>query len=132
MPHKLKLLFLCWLAFAGSAVAQSKLAKSFQRIPYTYIYRLSADEVKRFYQKGAGEVDESFFHTLYNSYAAYTVNPEQLPHGHYLFAYASGLDLAYELKSINPYSIMLPPNQLGAGARASAKGFRGEDILQGH
>lgn len=111
MPHKLKLLFLCWLAIAGSAVAQSKLAKSLQRSPYTYIYRLSADEVKRFYQKGAGVVDESFFHTLYDSYAAYTVYPEQIPHGHYLFAYASGPDLAYELKSINPYSVKLLPNQ---------------------
>ncbi|MCX2741789.1 carboxypeptidase-like regulatory domain-containing protein [Pontibacter anaerobius] len=111
MTYKLCISIFCCLILSSPAIAQAKLSKSLQRSPYTYIYSISTEEARLYLEKGPKVVQESFFHTLVDSFAVQTTYQKQLGQGHFLFAYASGSDLVYEIHQVRPYGIKLLQNQ---------------------
>lgn len=68
---------------------------------YTFIYKISNDEVKTLYKNEDSAVPEQYFHTLTDFYPTDSAYRKKLPAGHYLFIKSVAGKLDCELESVN-------------------------------
>jgi hypothetical protein len=80
---------------------------------YTYVFRLDDREARTLYRKDIYAVTDTYFHTVVDSFPTRKVYDERrLLRGHYLFTYAKGGRLAYDLMSVCPLSVKVLNNQV--------------------
>jgi len=89
------LLFLCFTVFLCKA--QKPLTNSRQSSYYTYIYKLSAEDVLNFYTHPGKDPDEKILHNPVDSFKTDKRWDNNLPPGNYLKVYAEKNQLEYKL-----------------------------------
>lgn len=98
-------LFLLLAGWTSLSIGQDLLTS--RRTSYfTYTYTLTATEAKTLYTKGLGEVNESYFHTLTDSFPTDSGYQDNLPYGHYLHVHAEDHELVLNLRSVNQLRLM--------------------------
>lgn len=107
-----KLLLILTGIFFPLVISAQSLTNSRQTSYYTYIYQLKHEEAKNIYRKDLYVVDQSYFHTVADSFPTGKKYDKTLPYGHYLITYADGGDLVYELKSVNNLRLQLLNNKV--------------------
>ncbi|MFC6997276.1 carboxypeptidase-like regulatory domain-containing protein [Rufibacter roseus] len=111
LPFQL-LLLSCCLFFAFSAYGQQNLANSRTTSYFTYVYKITDAEAKTLYKKGVQATKQSYFHTAIDSFPTHQIYSKPLAQGHYLFTYASGPELVFELRSQSNLEMKLLQNQI--------------------
>lgn len=91
---------LIFLLVSSQAFPQ-ELPASRRTSHYTYIFRITNDEARAVYRRGMDKVTESYFRSAVDSFPTDQRYTGKLPIGRYLFAYAAGDELVYELQSVN-------------------------------
>jgi len=86
--HSFKALLVVVFSIGYILTFSQNLLKSRHSSFYTYIYKLTDQEAKQIYQKDLWVVDQSFFHTLVDSFPTDREYLGKLPTGHYIKTYA--------------------------------------------
>ncbi|MDX2245933.1 MAG: carboxypeptidase-like regulatory domain-containing protein [Bacteroidia bacterium] len=108
-------LLMCLLFLFVFSAAQD-LIRSRHTSYMTYIFRLENEEANRLYKGGITNVDESFFHTLLDSFPTDSGQYKRpLATGHYLFAHVQDAELKVELYSEDRLGIQLINNKQDFG-----------------
>ena len=102
-------LFLLILLFSTNTYGQ-KLLKSRQTSYYTYIFKISDHEAKKVYKKGLRIIDESYFHTLVDSFCTDSIYSGTLDIGHYLRAHSDKDKLSLEITTVQNYGVYVVNN----------------------
>ncbi len=93
-------------------VLGQKLVNSRQTSYFTYIYRISNEEAKQFYEEKVLPSDESLFYQKVDSFPTDSTYRGKLEAGHYLYGYAQKSNLIYELESVGGPTLMILNNQV--------------------
>jgi TonB-dependent SusC/RagA subfamily outer membrane receptor len=100
----LLLVFLCNISGAQN------LIESRQTSYYTYIFKLNNDEARKVYKKDQWQVDESYFHTLVDSFPTDSAYRMDLPVGHYIKVYTDKNKLKFHITSVQNFDVMIAKN----------------------
>ncbi|MBB3701032.1 carboxypeptidase-like regulatory domain-containing protein [Flammeovirga yaeyamensis] len=87
-----------------------KLLESRQTSVHTYVFQLSQEEAKTIYKEGVSEIDETYFHTLVDSFATDGYYAKNLPEGHYLYAFAKGGELESSVVTVENLDVFIVQN----------------------
>lgn len=87
-----------------------KLLNSRRSSYYTYIFQISNYETEKIYKKGLYKVNNSIFHTKYDSFPTGLQYDKALPFGHYLFVCSKNNKIEIELRSVSNVEIRLVKN----------------------
>jgi len=79
----IKFLFLLIPIFPVLKLQSQDLLNSRRSSYYTYIYKLTDSEAKKIYKNETWEVEESYFHTLIDSFPTDSQYTRKLETGHY-------------------------------------------------
>ncbi len=101
--------FIFMLAITIRCHAQD-LIHSRQSSYYTYIFRLTDKEAQKIYKKGVWRVDESYFHTVIDSFPTDSGFYKNLPDGNYLRAFSDKNRLKFEIASVHQFDIRILDN----------------------
>ncbi|HEY9195032.1 MAG TPA: hypothetical protein VIM77_02165, partial [Mucilaginibacter sp.] len=94
---KTLLLIIIWGFIAGHVFGQKKLTTSRQSSFYTYIYKISPDDVLRFYTHPGDTLNENILRHPIDSFKTSSYWENELPAGNYLKISADKNRLKYEL-----------------------------------
>lgn len=98
----ISLLFLCSISFL---VKGQRLIESRQTSYYTFIYKLTDQEAKTIFKKNTRIVDQSYFHTLVDSFPTDNEYIGILPTGHYLKTYAEKNIQRFQITSVPDFDV---------------------------
>jgi len=105
-----KLLVVLFSLFYITSFSQD-LLNSRKTSYYTYIYKISNKEAKKVYKKNISEVDQSYFHTLVDSFPTDSMDNFKLQQGHYLRAFVNENQLEVDLLTIQNFDIRVLNNK---------------------
>lgn len=112
MKHLLRSILIVALAFNFS-FAQKRLTVSSQSGAYTFIYKLTDQEAFNIASKTKSIINDSFFHTLVDSFYNANNKPyaRKLPYGNYLYVRAVKNELFYRLGPENNVNLQFINNR---------------------
>ena len=108
--HNSFFLLFFFLLIYDSLFAQS-LPNSRLSSYHTYLYQLEETEAKRLYEKGIQSIEESFLHTVLDSFPTDSSYKKQLAIGHYLFVRTQEHQLVLELQTVGKLRYQIIDNQ---------------------
>lgn len=106
MKHCIALLA---ILFTLNGVAQN-LNVSRTSSYYTYIFSISDKEARYLFRNGFGEANESFFHTILDSFPSDSSFNKKLPLGHYLKVHSEKHELKIFYTSVQPFQAVILEN----------------------
>ncbi len=109
MKIKYFTLVVFFLSLLTIAKSQS-LIKSSQTSHYTYIYKISDREAKRVYSRGFQILNNSYFHTVVDSFPTGTDYHGNLEPGHYLKAYTEDSGLNVKVSQVPNFDVRILNN----------------------
>ncbi|MEN8250609.1 MAG: hypothetical protein ABFS32_16875, partial [Bacteroidota bacterium] len=86
------------------------LLQSRQTSYYTYIYKLTDQEAKKIHRKDLWQVDESYFHTLLDSFPTDSIFNNALPVGHYLKVHSEKNKFRFDITSVQDFDLLIANN----------------------
>lgn len=104
-----RLLLYALLLFSLKGFAQQSLSQGRHTSIYTYIYRVSNEEVVKLWQSELSKVNEKYLHTLIDSFLT-DHEPPVLKSGNYLFVYVRENNLVYSLHNTDAIQYKLLNN----------------------
>lgn len=108
---KLRLFLSLFLLFSFKVDAQQTLTKSRQSGSYTYIYRLTDQETFKLALNGREAIDDSFMHTVVDSFEIGKNYRKTLPYGNYLYATPIKNKWNYRLEDVRNVDVAFVNNQ---------------------
>ena len=97
------------LLFSNLTYSQ-RLLNGRQSSYYTYIYKITDKEAEQIYKKDLWEVDESYFHTLVDSFPTDSIFKKNLFTGHYLKVHTEKNRLKIDITSVQDFDVMIAKN----------------------
>lgn len=97
---------ICLILTSLNSFSQN-LIESRQTSYNTYIYKLTDKEAKEIYKKDIWEVDDTFFHTLVDSFPTDSQYLGVLPQGHYLKTFAEKDEQKISITTIQDFNIYI-------------------------
>ncbi|MDR1860878.1 MAG: carboxypeptidase-like regulatory domain-containing protein, partial [Bacteroidales bacterium] len=94
---------------SGTAPDDNNLLTSRHTSYLTYIYRIGNDEARRIYS-GKRAADDSFLHTLADTYPTDSAYAKPLAPGHYLKVWTDGADRRFAVTSVQPFDVFILNN----------------------
>jgi alpha-2-macroglobulin len=122
------------LVATGFSVFSQDVIRSRRTSPYTYIFRLTDDEMKSVAGKISVKIDTSWFHTLVDSFPTDSVYQGELPVGNYLRAHVRNDELRLMYLQVQPYYPVLLDNKVDLLLRLldeHGEGIRDAEVLIG-
>ncbi|MEE1944929.1 alpha-2-macroglobulin family protein [Pedobacter sp. KR3-3] len=108
---KIRLLFLSFCFLSTFVAAQSRLNSSRQLGHYTYIYRLTDQEMFGLTSEGKSVINDGFLHTLIDSFKINKKYEDKLPYGNYLYVSPIKNKLNYSLVDKRNVDVAIVNNQ---------------------
>lgn len=99
-----------FLTLITNSIQAQKLANSRTTSPYTYIYKIKNSEAKAIYKNTTWQYEESFFHTLIDSFPTYETYVKKLPFGHYLKTYSENNKQQISIYSVQNFELFILNN----------------------
>ncbi len=98
------------LLLSSVATKAQDLINSRQSSYYTFIYKITNDEVVELYEKDKDPIEPKYFHTLVDQFPSDSLFKRTLSVGHYLFISAKGEKLECAMESINNLEMKIHNN----------------------
>ena len=98
------------LFLAYNVTLAQDLTDSRQTSYYTYVFKLSDQEAREVYKKDLWKVDDSYFHTLVDSFQTDSIYRNILPEGHYLKVNTQKNKLMFHVTSVQNFDVMIARN----------------------
>jgi len=104
------ILFITLITIFSLSTQAQKLLNSRLTSPFTYIYKLTNAEAKTIYKKDAWQLDDSYFHTIVDSFPTKGIYEKKLPYGHYLKTFAEKNKQQISITSIQNFEVFIVNN----------------------
>ncbi len=96
--------------FANNLVIGQSLLESRQTSYYTYVYKITDKEARKVYKNDHFVIDDSYFHTVVDSFPTGSEYNGRLQPGHYIQAYAEGNSLNVKIAYIPDFDVKILNN----------------------
>ncbi|MDE5419647.1 carboxypeptidase-like regulatory domain-containing protein [Labilibaculum sp. DW002] len=98
------------LTFNSLSSLAQKLLNSRSTSPFTYIYKIKNTEAKTIYKNEIWQINDSYYHTLVDSFPTKDIYEKKLPFGHYLKIFAEENEQKISISTIQNFEVFIVKN----------------------
>ena len=106
----MKIIFIMVFCCLNTSLQAQKLLKSRQSSNYTYIFKISDHEAEKIYSKKDVQIDNSYFHTIVDSFPTGNDHTKKMDYGHYLKTYSDKNIQKIEIATVQNLDVFLLNN----------------------